>query len=45
VCATNCGPAPVALPQAYGELLLASGPMPDPRVLPANTTGWWRTGT
>jgi alpha-glucosidase len=44
VCATNCGTTAVQLPHPYGELALASGPVPDPGVLPANTTTWWRTG-
>lgn len=41
VCTTNCGPEPVRLPRPYGTSLLASGPLPDPGVLPANTTVWW----
>jgi alpha-glucosidase len=45
VCTTNCGTAPVRLPHPYGEPVLASGPVPDPLVLPANTTSWWRTGS
>jgi alpha-glucosidase len=43
VCTTNCGTAPVRLPERYGELLLASGPVTDAGVLPGNTTVWWRT--
>jgi alpha-glucosidase len=45
VCATNCGTVPVRLRHPYGEPVLASGPVPDPGVLPANTTGWWRAMT
>jgi alpha-glucosidase len=45
VCTTNCGTAPVRLPHPYGEPVLASGPAPDPDVLPANTTIWWRAIT
>lgn len=43
VCATNLGQAPVALPEAHGEVLLASGELPEARVLPAHTTVWWAT--
>lgn len=44
VCATNCGPAPVRLPGRYGDPVLASGELPEPGVLPADTTAWFRTG-
>jgi alpha-glucosidase len=42
--ATNFRSAPVALPPAIAarELLLASGPIDDPAVLPAETTVWCR---
>jgi alpha-glucosidase len=43
VVTTNCGEAPVQLPQRYGEPVLASGPVADPAVLPVDTTIWWRT--
>jgi len=43
ICTTNCGSEPVRLPRRYGEPVLASGPVPEPGVLPANTTVWWRT--
>ncbi|HEY8472142.1 MAG TPA: alpha-amylase family glycosyl hydrolase [Natronosporangium sp.] len=43
ICTTNCGSDPVRLPRRYGEPVLASGPVPEPGVLPANTTVWWRT--
>jgi alpha-glucosidase len=43
VCTTNCGATPVQLPERYGDQVLASGPVPEPGVLPANTTIWWRT--
>jgi alpha-glucosidase len=43
ICTTNCGAAPVRLRKVYGDPLLASGPVPDPGVLPADTTIWWRT--
>jgi alpha-glucosidase len=43
VCTTNCGAAPVRLPQRYGEQLLASGPVTEAGVIPADTTIWWRT--
>jgi alpha-glucosidase len=42
IVATNCGPVPVPVPR-YGEPVLASGKVPEPGVLPANTTIWWRT--
>jgi alpha-glucosidase len=42
VCAINCGSGPVALPDAYAEPVLASGPMAEAGVLPAHTTAWWR---
>jgi alpha-glucosidase len=42
VCTTNCGTTPVRLPEPYGEPILASGPVPEPGLLPANTTVWWR---
>ena len=37
----NCGSAPVRLRERPGRLLLASAPIPDPGVLPANTAAWW----
>jgi alpha-glucosidase len=42
VCATNCGTTPVRLPERYGEVVLASREVPDPGVLPPDTTVWWR---
>jgi alpha-glucosidase len=41
VSATNCGPDPVGLGRRYGRLVVSSGPVPDPQVLPPDTTGWW----
>jgi alpha-glucosidase len=41
VCTTNCDTEPVRLPRRYGEPVLASGTLPDPGVLPADTTVWW----
>lgn len=40
-CLLNCGSTPVRLRERPGRLLLASAPMPDPDVLPANTAAWW----
>ncbi|MDX2596132.1 MULTISPECIES: glycoside hydrolase family 13 protein [Streptomyces] len=37
-CVTNCSARPVALPP--GEVLLASTPLPEPGVLPPDTTVW-----
>ncbi|MGW0414595.1 glycoside hydrolase family 13 protein [Streptomyces collinus] len=37
-CVTNCAARPVALPP--GEVLLASTPLPEPGVLPPDTTVW-----
>lgn len=42
VCTTNCGTAPVRLPPRYAEPVLASGKLPEPGVLPVDTTVWWR---
>jgi alpha-glucosidase len=44
VCSVNCGPTPVRLPARYGVPVLASGDLPDPRILPADTTVYWTTG-
>jgi alpha-glucosidase len=44
VCATNCGAEPVRLPPGYLDPVLASGKVPEPGVLPPDTTGWFRTG-
>lgn len=41
VATTNCGTAPAPLPRGYGEPVLASGPCPEPGVLPPDTTIWW----
>jgi alpha-glucosidase len=42
VCTTNCGPSPVRLPRDYGDPVLASGPVPEAGIIPANTTIWYR---
>ncbi|MCX4777959.1 glycoside hydrolase family 13 protein [Streptomyces sp. NBC_01264] len=40
-CTVNTTDAPVGIP-ASGTVLLASGPLPDPSELPADTAVWWR---
>lgn len=43
VCVTTFAtPGPVPVP-AYGEVLLSSGPLTDPTLLPPDTTVWYRT--
>ncbi|MFD6890159.1 glycoside hydrolase family 13 protein [Streptomyces sp. NPDC059957] len=40
-CTVNTTDGPVRMP-APGTVLLASGPLPDPSELPADTAVWWR---
>ena len=43
VCMVNCGSRNARLPDQAGELVLASGPLHSPRVLPPDTAAWFRT--
>ncbi len=43
VCMVNCGSRNAKVPTDAGELIVASGPVDDPRVLPPDTAAWFRT--
>ena len=42
VCMVNCGPRNAKLPSEAGELILSSGPLATPGILPPDTAAWFR---